>query len=104
MEPKGMDMERRPGGLGISLVSNRSSGLGSSVEAGSSRRGTDADDGAQAPPNRRQVRRRGRGAVRDMTATVHSDVGKALGTDYSLLRGELTEAELDYLDRTRSKA
>jgi glutaryl-CoA dehydrogenase len=30
-----------------------------------------------------------------------TDVGKALGTDYFLLRSELTEQETDYLDRTR---
>jgi glutaryl-CoA dehydrogenase len=36
-----------------------------------------------------------------MTATTTPDVGKALGTDYFLLRSELTEQETDYLDRTR---
>jgi glutaryl-CoA dehydrogenase len=36
-----------------------------------------------------------------MTATDNTDVGKALGTDYFLLRDELTDAETDYLDRTR---
>ena len=36
-----------------------------------------------------------------MTATTETDIGRALGTDYFLLRGELTEEELDYLDRTR---
>jgi glutaryl-CoA dehydrogenase len=30
-----------------------------------------------------------------------TDVGKALGTDYFLIRSELTDAELGYLDRTR---
>ena len=30
------------------------------------------------------------------------DVGKALGTDYMLIRDQLTEAEVDYLERTRS--
>jgi glutaryl-CoA dehydrogenase len=35
------------------------------------------------------------------TATTHFDVGKALGTDYFLLRSELTDEETDYLDRTR---
>jgi len=30
-----------------------------------------------------------------------TDVGKALGTDYFLIRTELSDAELDYLDRTR---
>jgi len=35
------------------------------------------------------------------TATTHFDVGKALGTDYFLLRSELTDEEIDYLDRTR---
>jgi glutaryl-CoA dehydrogenase len=35
------------------------------------------------------------------TATTQLDVGKALGTDYFLLRSELTEEETDYLDRTR---
>jgi glutaryl-CoA dehydrogenase len=35
------------------------------------------------------------------TATTQIDVGKALGTDYFLLRTELTDAETDYLDRTR---
>src|ERR1700759_4588270 len=35
------------------------------------------------------------------TATTHFDVGKALGTDYFLLRSELTDEETDHLDRTR---
>jgi glutaryl-CoA dehydrogenase len=35
------------------------------------------------------------------TATTHFDVGKALGTDYFLLRSELTDEEIGYLDRTR---
>ena len=34
-------------------------------------------------------------------APSYSDVGKALGTDYFLLRHELSEEELDYLERTR---
>ena len=29
------------------------------------------------------------------------DIGKALGTDYLLIRQELSDAERDYLDRTR---
>jgi len=36
-----------------------------------------------------------------MTATTDTDIGRALGTDYFLLRSELSEDELDYLDRTR---
>jgi len=32
---------------------------------------------------------------------ISPDVGKALGTDYFLLKGTLTAAELDYLERTR---
>jgi glutaryl-CoA dehydrogenase len=36
-----------------------------------------------------------------MTATTQLDVGKALGTDYLLLRSELTAQETEYLDRTR---
>jgi glutaryl-CoA dehydrogenase len=36
-----------------------------------------------------------------MTAAIETDIGRALGTDYFLLRSELTEDELDYLDRTR---
>src|SRR5262249_42644168 len=32
---------------------------------------------------------------------VHTDIGQALGTDYFLLRGTLTESELAYLERTR---
>jgi len=36
-----------------------------------------------------------------MTATTETDIGRALGTDYFLLRSELTEDEADYLDRTR---
>ena len=36
-----------------------------------------------------------------MTDTTAIDVGKSLGTDYSLLRIELTDDERDYLDRTR---
>jgi len=33
--------------------------------------------------------------------SVHTDIGQALGTDYFLLRGTLTESELAYLERTR---
>jgi glutaryl-CoA dehydrogenase len=40
-------------------------------------------------------------AVETASQDVHTDIGKALGTDYFLLRGELTDAELEYLDRTR---
>jgi glutaryl-CoA dehydrogenase len=36
-----------------------------------------------------------------MTVTAATDIGRALGTDYFLLRSELTEDELGYLDRTR---
>jgi glutaryl-CoA dehydrogenase len=37
-----------------------------------------------------------------MTATVETtDIGRALGTDYFLLRGDLTAEETDYLERTR---
>jgi glutaryl-CoA dehydrogenase len=36
-----------------------------------------------------------------MTQATATDVGKALGTDYFLLPSELTEQEMDYLDRTR---
>src|SRR5258708_4193359 len=32
---------------------------------------------------------------------VYTDIGKALGTDYFLLKADLTNAELDYLERTR---
>ena len=38
---------------------------------------------------------------RPVERPVFTDVGKALGTDYFLLRGDLSDAELDYLDRTR---
>ena len=31
----------------------------------------------------------------------YSDIGKALGTDYFLIRDQLTDEELDYLERTR---
>jgi len=34
-------------------------------------------------------------------ATAPVDIGKALGTDYFLIRPDLTDAERDYLDRTR---
>src|SRR6185503_80708 len=34
-------------------------------------------------------------------STSPEDIGKALGTDYLLIRPDLTEAERDYLDRTR---
>jgi glutaryl-CoA dehydrogenase len=40
-------------------------------------------------------------AVETASQAVHTDIGKALGTDYFLLRGELTDSELEYLDRTR---
>jgi glutaryl-CoA dehydrogenase len=36
-----------------------------------------------------------------MTTITKVDIGRALGTDYFLLRSELTVEELDYLDRTR---
>jgi hypothetical protein len=36
-----------------------------------------------------------------MSAVGEIDLGKALGTDYFLLRSELTEQETDYIDRTR---
>jgi glutaryl-CoA dehydrogenase len=36
-----------------------------------------------------------------MAAIPETDIGRALGTDYFLLRDELTAQELDYLDRTR---
>jgi len=35
------------------------------------------------------------------TLTTETDIGRALGTDYFLLRSELTADETDYLDRTR---
>jgi len=41
------------------------------------------------------------GATRAPAPAPHDDIGKALGTDYFLIRPELTAAELDYLDRTR---
>jgi glutaryl-CoA dehydrogenase len=34
-------------------------------------------------------------------APAYTDVGKALGTDYFLLRNQLSEEEIDYLERTR---
>jgi glutaryl-CoA dehydrogenase len=36
-----------------------------------------------------------------MTTITEPAIGRALGTDYLLLRGELTPAEVDYLERTR---
>jgi hypothetical protein len=36
-----------------------------------------------------------------MTMSVETDIGRALGTDYFLLRDELTEDEAGHLDRTR---
>jgi glutaryl-CoA dehydrogenase len=36
-----------------------------------------------------------------MTASAEMDIGRGLGTDYFLLRSELTAEELGYLDRTR---
>jgi len=36
-----------------------------------------------------------------MTVTAQTDIGRAVGTEYYLLRGGLAEEELDYLDRTR---
>src|SRR5262249_37228136 len=35
------------------------------------------------------------------TRPVYTDIGTALGTDYFVLRGDLTASELDYLDRAR---
>ncbi len=32
---------------------------------------------------------------------VYTDIGKALGTDYFLLKADLTAEERDYLERTR---
>jgi glutaryl-CoA dehydrogenase len=37
----------------------------------------------------------------DDSEPAYSDVGKALGTDYFLIRDQLSAEELDYLDRTR---
>ena len=34
-------------------------------------------------------------------AADHTEVGKALGTDYFLIRDELSEAEVELLERTR---
>jgi glutaryl-CoA dehydrogenase len=39
--------------------------------------------------------------TREAERTAPTDLGKALGTDYFLLREDLTESELDYLTRTR---
>jgi glutaryl-CoA dehydrogenase len=36
-----------------------------------------------------------------MAEPAYTDVGRALGTDYFLIRDQLTEEELDYLERTR---
>ena len=36
-----------------------------------------------------------------MTTVTETDIARALGTDYLLLRSELTEQETDYLERTR---
>jgi glutaryl-CoA dehydrogenase len=36
-----------------------------------------------------------------MTTDTETDIGRGLGTDYLLLRQELTDHELDYLERTR---
>jgi glutaryl-CoA dehydrogenase len=36
-----------------------------------------------------------------VSSTAYLDIGKALGTDYYHIRDELTEAEVDYLDRAR---
>ena len=36
-----------------------------------------------------------------MKVASQPDIGRALGTDYLLLRSELTEEEIEYLDRTR---
>lgn len=36
-----------------------------------------------------------------MAAITEPDIGRALGTDYFLLRSELTESELDYLGRAQ---
>ena len=41
-------------------------------------------------------------AVAARAATV--DLGRALGTDYFLLRGDLTDSERDYLARTRTSS
>ena len=39
--------------------------------------------------------------VRSSSRPVYTGIGKALGTDYFLLKGTLSQAELDYLERTR---
>jgi glutaryl-CoA dehydrogenase len=39
--------------------------------------------------------------VRPPARPAYTDIGKALGTDYFLLKGTLTASELDYLERTR---
>jgi glutaryl-CoA dehydrogenase len=40
-------------------------------------------------------------AARTADGPAYAGIGEALGTDYFLLRGELTDSELDYLERTR---
>jgi glutaryl-CoA dehydrogenase len=40
-------------------------------------------------------------AVAPTRRPVYTGIGKALGTDYFLLKGTLSESELDYLERTR---
>jgi glutaryl-CoA dehydrogenase len=40
--------------------------------------------------------------VRNAARPVYTQIGRALGTDYFLLRATLTASELDYLERTRS--
>jgi glutaryl-CoA dehydrogenase len=40
-------------------------------------------------------------STRSTARPVYTGIGKALGTDYFLLRDTLSEAELDYLERTR---
>jgi glutaryl-CoA dehydrogenase len=40
-------------------------------------------------------------AVESVSRPVYTGIGTALGTDYFLLRSELTDSELEYLDRTR---
>src|SRR5258708_24904651 len=77
----------------------RATGAGSAASVG---RRTGGNPALTTPSIRRERRN-------PMTATSpatsarpdYTDIGKALGTDYFLLRAELTAEERDYLERTR---
>src|SRR5258708_39586827 len=77
----------------------RATGAGSAASVGRRTGGNPA----LTTPNIRRERRNPMTATSPATSARpdYTDIGKALGTDYFLLKAELTADERDYLERTR---